>query len=263
MWMDPVIIISSSGMASLCLCSSFCGFLDCQLWLSQFFPTRVHGYFVSWAFTLELHLGPSSSQNSALLSSTMNIMKSDTSQIFFLPFVGDFFLLPEVWSILPLFKFRCLGNTSYIKYSQNHTFLGSNVFLQIAESVLFSLLNISLHCSTSISLFHLLGSRWGVSRSLNVGSSFIFILWFLTICSLLPSRIEHWVSFVTTAIQLKTTFSQCPLWLNVASKTVAEVIYITSRASLRVPSLDYIFYLSRTETWVWKWSFDHWNENFL
>lgn len=64
----------------------------------------------SWIFCFPepLHLNctwghPLFSQNSALLSSTMNIMKSDTSWIFFFTLCRWFFsFCLEVWSILPL-----------------------------------------------------------------------------------------------------------------------------------------------------------------
>ena len=74
---------------------------------------------------------PLFSQNSALLSSTMNIMKSDTSLIFFFFFftlVGDFSLLPRCLKHSSSFKFRCLTRKYiYIKYSKSE-FLGIQCF---------------------------------------------------------------------------------------------------------------------------------------
>lgn len=86
-----------------------------------------------WAFTLELHLGPSS-----LLSKLCTVVfHSEYNEIwyqphfflfFFLPLVGDFSLLPRCLKHSSSFKFRCLTRKYlYIKYSKSE-FLGIQCF---------------------------------------------------------------------------------------------------------------------------------------
>lgn len=129
-----------------------------------------------WAFTLELHLGPSSLLSklcTAVFHNEYN--ESDTSRIFFLPFVGDFFLLPRSLKHSSSFKFRYLGNT-FILNILNQTFLGIQCFPSDCRVSSFFTSGTSPYIAAlGTSSLSLAGfSLWGVSRVLKCRLIFIF-----------------------------------------------------------------------------------------